>query len=96
MEWSLGVEPWSGVLEWILEWNKVRFGVIVSLLGQDLVLTDRFSFSMLTFTMYFALDSLCFFFHVPLICFNQALNICFIIGRHMKVFQTHILHNVSD
>ena len=35
MEWSLGVEPWSGVLEWILEWNEVRF-------GQDLVLIDRF------------------------------------------------------
>ena len=24
MEWSLGVESWSGVLEWILEWNEVR------------------------------------------------------------------------
>ena len=36
MEWSLGVEPWSGVLEWILEWNEVKFGVIVALLGQDL------------------------------------------------------------
>ena len=29
MEWSLGVEPWSGVLEWILEWNEVRFRVLV-------------------------------------------------------------------
>ena len=28
MEWSLGVEQWSGVLEWILEWNEVRFRVI--------------------------------------------------------------------
>ena len=27
MEWSLGMEPWSGVLEWILEWNEVNFGV---------------------------------------------------------------------
>ena len=42
MEWSLGVEPWSGVLEWILEWSEVRFGVIVALLGQDLVLIDQF------------------------------------------------------
>ena len=42
MEWSLGVGPWSGVLEWILEWSEVRFGVIVALLGQDLVLTDQF------------------------------------------------------
>ena len=41
MEWSLGVEPWSGVLQWILEWNEVRFGVIVALLGQDLVLIDQ-------------------------------------------------------
>ena len=42
MEWSLGVEPWSGVLEWILEWNEVRFGVIAALVGQDLVLIDKF------------------------------------------------------
>ena len=42
MEWSLGMEPWSGVLEWILEWSEVRFGVIVALLGQDLVLIDQF------------------------------------------------------
>ena len=41
MEWSLGVESWSGILEWILEWNEVRFGVIISLLGQDLVLIDH-------------------------------------------------------
>ena len=37
MEWSLGVESWSGVLEWILEWilewNEVRFAVIVTFLG---------------------------------------------------------------
>ena len=37
MEWSLGVESWSGVLEWILEWilewNEVRFAVIVAFLG---------------------------------------------------------------
>ena len=32
MEWSLGVEPWSGVLEWILSF--------VSLFGQ-VVFTDR-------------------------------------------------------
>ena len=38
MEWSLGMEPWSGVLEW----SEVRFGVIVALLGQDLVLIDQF------------------------------------------------------
>ena len=42
MEWSLEVEPWSGVLEWILEWNEVKFGVIVVLLGQDLVQIDLF------------------------------------------------------
>ena len=41
MEWSLGVEPLSGVLEWILEWSEVRFGVIVALLGQDLVRIDQ-------------------------------------------------------
>ena len=41
MEWSLGVEPWSCVFEWILEWSEVRFGVI-ALLGQDLVLIDQF------------------------------------------------------
>ena len=34
MELSLGVKPWRGVLEWILDWNEVRFGVIVSLHGQ--------------------------------------------------------------
>ena len=33
MEWSLGVESWSGVLEWILEWKEVRFAVIVAFLG---------------------------------------------------------------
>ena len=42
MELSLGVEPWSGVLEWILEWGEVRFGVIVALLGQNLDLIDQF------------------------------------------------------
>ena len=44
MECSLRVEPFSGVLgwilEWILEWNEVRFGEIVTLLGHDLVLID--------------------------------------------------------
>ena len=66
MGWSLGVEPWSGVLEQILEWNEVRFGIIVALfLGQ----------SMFSFTVHFPLDSLCFFCHVSLTCFNQALNI---------------------
>ena len=33
MEWSLGVEPWSGVLELILESNEVRFGQIFVLFG---------------------------------------------------------------
>ena len=42
MEWSLGVEPWSVVLGWNLEWSEVRYGVIVALLGQDLVLIDQF------------------------------------------------------
>ena len=42
MKWSLGVEPCSGVLEWIFEWSEVRFGVSVDLLGQDLVLIDQF------------------------------------------------------
>ena len=41
MEWSLGVEPWSGVLDWILEWNEVLFGVIAAILVQDLVLIDH-------------------------------------------------------
>ena len=41
MEWSLGVEPWSGVLEWILEWNEVRFGVLVTLQGQNFM-TDSY------------------------------------------------------
>ena len=34
MEWSLGVEPWSGVLEWILEWNEVSFGVLLRFLDR--------------------------------------------------------------
>ena len=38
MELSLGIEPWSGVLEW----SEVRFGVSVVLLGQHLVLIDQF------------------------------------------------------
>ena len=42
MEWSLGVEPRSGVLEWNLVWNEVIFGVNVALLGQDLVMIDQF------------------------------------------------------
>ena len=71
--WILRVEPWSGVLDWILQWNEVRFGV----LGQNLVLIDQF------LTVHFALDSLCFFCQVSLTCFNQALNICFIIGRQL-------------
>ena len=33
MEWSLGVQSWGGVLEWILEWNEVRFAVMVAFLG---------------------------------------------------------------
>ena len=82
MEWSLGVEQWSGVLEWILKWNEVRFGVILPFLDRIwLCLTS--SLSMLTFTVNLALDSLCLFCHVSLTCFNQALNICFIIGRQM-------------
>ena len=36
------MEPCSGVLEWILDLNEVRFGVSVALLGQDLVLIDQF------------------------------------------------------
>ena len=36
------MEPRSEVLEWILEWNEVRFGVIVALLKQNLVLIDQF------------------------------------------------------
>ena len=84
MEWSLGVEPWHGVLEW----REVRFGVIAALLEQDLVLIDQF---LVNAYFYDALCtcSLCFFYHVPLTCFNQALNICFI-------FQTHNLQNASD
>ena len=46
MEWSLGVEPLSGVLEWILEWNEVKFGVIVALLGQELYFIPFDSFAM--------------------------------------------------
>ena len=42
MEWSHGVEPWSEVLDGILEWNEVRFGVIVALFGEDLALIDQF------------------------------------------------------
>ena len=100
MEWSLGVEPWSGVLEWmlewILEWSEVRFGVIVALLGQDLVLIDQFLLN--AFTVHFAFDFLCFFCHLPLTCFNQALNTCFIIGRQMKVFQPNscIMYLISQ
>ena len=45
MEWSLGVEPLSGVLEWIFEWSEVRFGVNVAYCGQDLVLIDQFLFN---------------------------------------------------
>ena len=33
MEWSLGVEPWSGVLEW-------SHGVLVTLVGQNFMI-DR-------------------------------------------------------
>ena len=52
-----------------------RFGVIVALFGQDLVLIDQFLVN--------ALYSLGFFCHVCLTCFNLALNICIIIGRQM-------------
>ena len=41
MDLRIGVEPNSGVIEWILERNEVRIGVIVALLGQDLVLIDQ-------------------------------------------------------
>ena len=77
MEWSHGVEPWRGVLEW----SEVRFGVIVAHLGQDLVLINQF---LVNAYFYGALCacSLCFFCHVPLTCFNQALNICFIFQPH--------------
>ena len=34
MEWSLGVESWSGVLEWILEWYGVRFWVLSPFLNR--------------------------------------------------------------
>ena len=40
------MEYWSGVLEWILEWNEVKFGVIVALLGQDLYFVPFDSFAM--------------------------------------------------
>ena len=46
MEWDLGVEPWSGVLEWILEWNEVKFGVIAALLRQNLYSIPFDSFAM--------------------------------------------------
>ena len=52
-----------------------RFGVIVALFGQDLVMIDQFLVN--------ALYLLGFFCHVWLTCFNLALNICFIIGRQM-------------
>ena len=60
MEWSLGVEPWSAVLEWTLEWNEVKFGVILALLGQDLVQIDQLLVNAY-FKVHFALDSLCVF-----------------------------------
>ena len=28
MVWSIGVESWSGFLECVLEWNKVRFFLV--------------------------------------------------------------------
>ena len=68
MEWGLRVEPWIGVLEWNLEWNEVRFGVIFALLGQDLVLIDQFLVNAYSFGA---------------LCTCQALNMCFIIGRLM-------------
>ena len=58
MEWSLGLEPWSGVLEWIQEWNIVRYGIIVALRGQELVLIDQF---LNNAYLYEALYTLCFF-----------------------------------
>ena len=39
MKWSLGVDPWSGVLEWIIKWNGVRTLEFLSQ-GQDFT-TDR-------------------------------------------------------
>ena len=41
MEWSIGVEPWSGVLEWILEWNGVRFEFLSPFHARIVRLTDR-------------------------------------------------------
>ena len=29
------MEPWKGVLEWVVEWNGVRFRVFVTLPEQD-------------------------------------------------------------
>ena len=89
------MEPWSGVLEWILEWNEVKFGVIVVLLGQDLVQIDQF---LVNAYFYGALCTRVPLFLLPCVakCFKQALNIWFIIGRQIWVIQTHILYNVSD
>ena len=91
MEWSLGLglEPWSGVLEWILKWNIFSY---FALRGQELVRIHQF---LVNAYFYEALSfySLCC--HVSLTYVNQNLNICFIINRQVYVFQTHIMHNVS-
>ena len=85
------VESWSGVLEWSNRveslsglWCGMKSDLELFLPFLDriwLCLTN--SLSMLTFTVHFSLESLCLFCHVSLTCFNQALNICFIIGRQM-------------
>ena len=73
MEWSHGVESWSGF------WSGMKsdFGLFLPFLD------FTSSLSKLTFTVHFALDSLCFFCNVSPTYFNQALNICFIIGRQI-------------
>ena len=81
MDWSLwlGLEPWSGVLEWSLEWN---ISVFDALRGKELVLIHQF---LVNAYFYEALSfySLCFFCHVSLTYVNQDLNICFIINRQV-------------
>ena len=78
MEWRFGLNPWNGVLEWILEWNEVRCGFIVAILGQDLVLIDQ-----LLLNAFFH-GALCILFPLSLLpCVAHMLHICFIIGRQM-------------
>ena len=78
LKWSHGVEFWSGFRCGM----KSNFELLLPFLDR---IWFRFtsSLSMLTFTVHFALKSLCFFCHVLLSCFKQALNICFKIGRQM-------------